>query len=155
MFLHINKNYTPCPASCLFRSQYQRQNWLVVLLKRRNYRLRVDDHVTDYGECQRGTGGRGLSEEESGGQCRGRCQFTPIVILYSPLCLTLRRYFLSHSRRPPRPPNPLSADPPTSTLVLLLLHAVQHRYALIYEPSRPLKTSGHFPAKRKIVHSGQ
>ena len=149
MFLHINKNYTPCPASCLFRSQYQRQNWLVVLLKRRNYRLRVDDHVTDYGECQRGTGGRGLSEEESGGQCRGRCQFTPIVILYSPLCLTLRRYFLSHSQSPPGCcclPPPHHRRP---------LHAVQHRYALIYEPSRPLKTSGHFPAKRKIVHSGQ
>ena len=91
-----------------------------------------------------------LTEEESAGSA-GR-QFTPIVILYSAThCVLLSAdtschtpslhhaaagLLPSHHRRP--------------------LHAVQHRYALIYEPPRPLKTSGHFPAKRKIAPpSGQ
>ena len=153
---HKYKLYPPPDSQlcCLFRSQYQHELgwfcWRGEIIGRLND-PRVD-HVTAYGGCQRVTGGRGLSEEESAGQCRPPVHtdsdtLQPTVS-YSPQILPV-----TLTPPAPRPPNPLSADPPTSTLVqmLLLLHAVQHRYALIYEPPRPLKTSGHFPAKRKIV----
>ena len=91
-----------------------------------------------------------LTEEESAGSA-GR-QFTPIVILYSAThCVLLSADTSCHT--PSLHQAAAGLPPPHHRRPL---HAVQHRYALIYEPSRPLKTSGHFPAKRKIAPpSGQ
>ena len=94
-----------------------------------------------------------LTEEESAGSA-GR-QFTPIVILYSAThCVLLSADTSCHTHAAARPPNPLR--PADVHVHRLAAAVVQHRYALIYEPPRPLKTSGHFPAKRKIAPpSGQ